>query len=160
MYSSSMPSTSPSNPPGSSHGGAPSTGIGFVPTQFRRRQRLHQPAAIYDATAGLYSHDSSEHQDHPLTEHIFLPSSSFNPTQQSFPPAAPYPSPMSRHNGWVHPNYTQWHPSGSSTDTQAAAAAAASSSTVLPMAHKVWMLECKHCRTFLTNRGMKVRVGR
>ena len=159
MYSSSMPSTSPSTPLGPLPGGTPSTGVGLVPTQTRRRQRLHQPAAIYDATSDLHVHDPSEHQDHFLTEHIYIPSSSIiiNPTQQSFPPAAPYPSPMSRHNGWAHSNYTQWHPSDSSTDAQAAAA---SSSTALSMTHKVWLLECKHCRTFLTNRGMKVRVGR
>jgi hypothetical protein len=154
MYSSSMPSTSPSTPPGPLPDDTPSIDVGFVPvpTQPRRRRPLHQPAAIYDATSGLYSHDTSEH--------IFLPSSSIvmNPTQQSFPPAAPYPSPMSRHNGWAHPSYTQWHPSGSSPDVQAAAAA--SSSTALSTTHKVWLLECKHCRTFLTNRGMKVRVGR
>lgn len=128
--------------------------------QSRRWQRLHQPAAIYDAGSGLYSSDS-EHQDHSLAEHIFLPSSSvvINPIQQSFPPAAPYPSPMSRHSGWAHPNYTQWHPNDSSLDVQAATATA-SYSTALSMAHKVWLLECKHCRTFLTNRGMKVRVGR
>lgn len=144
-----MPSTSPSTPPGPLPDGTSSPDVGFVPAQSRRRQRLHQPAAIYDATFGLYSRDSSEHQDPSLTEHIYLPSSSIV-AQQSFPPAAPYPSPMSRHNGWAHPNYTQWHPSDSSTDAQAAA-----SSTALSMAHKVWLLECKHCRTFLTNRGMK-----
>lgn len=152
MYSTSMPSSSSSTPLGPLPDAAPSTNVGFVPTQSRRRQRLHQPAAIYHATSGLYS---SEHQDHSPAEHIFLPASSIV-IQQSFPPAAPYPSPMSRHNGWAHPNYTQWHSNGS--DAQAAAAAA-SSSAILSMAHKVWLLECKHCRTFLTNRGMKVRVG-
>jgi hypothetical protein len=154
-----MPSTSPSTPAGPLPDGAPSTGVGYVPTQHRRRQRFHQPAAIYDAVSGLYS---SEHQDHSLAEHIFLPSSSvvINPSQQSFPPAAPYPSPMSRHNGWAPPSYAQWHPSDSSLDAQAASAAASSSTTALSIAHKVWLLECKHCRSFLTNRGMKVRVGR
>lgn len=28
-----------------------------------------------------------------------------------------------------------------------------------PIAHKVWILDCKACNTFLTNRGMKVRVS-
>jgi hypothetical protein len=148
-----MPSASSSTPLGPLPDVAPSTGVGFVPTQSRRRQRLYQPAALYHATSGLYS---SEHQDHSPAEHIFLPSSSIviNPIQQSFPPAVPYPSPMSRHNGWADPNYTQWHSSDSAPDAQAAAAAT-SSSTTLSMAHKVWLLECKHCRTFLTNRGMK-----
>ncbi|KAF8265804.1 FAM72 protein-domain-containing protein [Lactarius quietus] len=147
MYSPSMPSTSSSTPPGPLPDGA-TTGVDFAPMQSpgRRRQRLHQPAAIYDAGFGLYS------SEHPLAEHIFLPSSStvINPIQQSFPPAAPYPSPMSRHNGWAHSSYTQWHPSDSSPDAQAAAASSSSA-----LAHKVWLLECKHCRTFLTNRGMK-----
>ncbi len=66
---------------------------------------------------------------------------------------------MSRHNGWAHTSYTQWPPNGFSTDAQAATDAP-SSSTALPIAHKVWLLECKHCRTFLTNRGMKVRITR
>ena len=147
-----MPSTSPSTPAGTLPDGTPTSGVGFVPMQPRRRQRNHQPAAIYDAGSGLYS---SEHQDHSPAEHIFLPSSSvvINPIQPSFPPAAPYPSPMSRHSGWAHPNYTQWHPNDPSLDVQAAAA---SSATALSMAHKVWLLECKHCRIFLTNRGMKV----
>jgi len=62
---------------------------------------------------------------------------------------------MSRNNGWAHPNYALWHPRDSSLDAQVAAASTASSSIALSMAHKVWLLECKHCRNFLTNRGMK-----
>ncbi|KAI9442385.1 hypothetical protein H4582DRAFT_1279052 [Lactarius indigo] len=148
MYSSSIPSTSPSTPPGPLPDGTSSPDVGFVPVQSRRRQRLHQPAAIYDATFDLYSRDSSEHQGPSLTEHIYLPSSSIV-TQQSFQPAAPYPSPMSRHNGWAHPNYTQWHPSGSSTDAQAAAAA--SSSTALSMAHKAVLLLRPHVPLYSTD---------
>ncbi len=29
-----------------------------------------------------------------------------------------------------------------------------------PAAHKVWILDCRSCGTFITNRGMKVRSAR
>src|SRR5712671_5069900 len=114
--------------------------------------RLHQPAAIYDTTSRLSSQASFHHQDYASTDHSFVPPTlTFaRPAQHSIPSTTLYPSPMSRH-AWHYQNHPQWLSPSSPVDTSAPSFAS-------QVAHKVWILECKHCRTFLTNRGMKVRV--
>ena len=145
-----MPSTSPPLP----HHYTPATSSHFsdytpVAAHSWGRFGFHQPqpAAMYDTTSDLHSQ-----QDYPSTDHI-VPFPSFSPVQQAVPPTTRYPSPMSRHPTWSYSGYTQLH----SAHTPVGARA---SSFEPPIAHKVWLLECKHCLTFLTNRGMKVRVVR
>ena len=124
------------------------TRVGTISAHSWGRPRFHQPAALYDPASGLYSHAPFRHQDYVSTDHIFLPSSlSFTGST----PTTQYPSPMSRHSAWGYPNYTQWESASSPVDPHASASA---------VVHKVWLLECKHCLTFLTNRGMKVRHDR
>jgi hypothetical protein len=110
----------------------------------------HHPAAMYDTS------DPHSHQDYASTDHFVLPASftfSSSPAQQVVPPTTRYPSPMSRHPPWAYPSHTQWQSAHSLVDARA-------SSIEPSTAHKVWLLECKHCETFLTNRGMKVRIDR
>ena len=158
-----MPSTTPpifphyTSAAGSSQYVPTTTGIGNTAHSWERyRFHHHQPAAIYDPTSShLYSHASFSLQDYAPTDHI-VPPFSFtfsSPDQQAIPPTTQYPSPMSRHPAWAYPGYPQWQSANSSVDAHA-------SSFTPPIAQKVWLLECKHCRTFLTNRGMKVRVDR
>ncbi|KAH9952971.1 FAM72 protein-domain-containing protein [Russula dissimulans] len=112
--------------------------------------RLHQPAAIYDTTSRLNSHASFRRQDYAsFTDHSFLPPTlTFSrPAQQPIPSTTRYPSPMSRH-ARPYQNYSQWLSPSSPVDPSAPSFAS-------QVGHKVWILECKHCRTFLTNRGMK-----
>jgi hypothetical protein len=148
-----MPSTSSPLP----HHYTPTTGTSshFASTaahswgRFGFHQLEHQPAAMYDTTSDLYSH-----QDYASTDHI-VPPPSFtftSPAQQAVPPTTRYSSPMSR-QPWAYSGYTQLHSAHSRVDTRA-------SSFEPSIAHKVWLLECKHCLTFLTNRGMKVCVVR
>ena len=127
------------------------TRVGTISTHSWGRYRFHQPAAIYDSTSGLYSHASVRQRDYVSTDHIFLPPSltHTSPTQQQSP-SVEYPSPMSRHPAWAYPNYMQWQSANTPVDPYAASS----------VAHKVWLLECKHCRSFLTNRGMKVGIHR
>jgi hypothetical protein len=132
----------------SSHYPSATTRVGTISAHSWGRPRFHQPAAIYDPASGLYSHAPFHHQDYVSTDHIFTPSS------LSFTGSAPttqHPSPMSRHPAWAYPNYTQ----SASVPVDLHPSASAQSVT-----HKVWLLECKHCLTFLTNRGMKVRFDR
>lgn len=119
---------------------------------YRFHQHQHQPAATYDTTSGLYSHASFS-QDYTPTDHIVLPSTSTfsSPAQQAIPR---YPSSMSRHPAWAYPGYTPWQSLGQSADSSADAP---TSFFAPPIVQNVWLIECKHCRTFLTNRGMKVR---
>jgi hypothetical protein len=146
----SMPSTSPPPP----HHYTPNTSSHYAPTAAHSWGRFgfhqHQPAAMYDTTSDLYSH-----QDYASTDHI-VPPPSFafsSPVQQAVPPTTRYSSPMSRHPAWPYSSYTQLQSAHSPVDARA-------SSFQPSIAHKVWLLECKHCLTFLTNRGMKVRVVR
>jgi hypothetical protein len=156
-----MPSTTPpafpryATRPNSSHYAPAITQIGAIATHSLAHLRSHQPAAIYDTTSDL------QHQGHAPTEQ-FLPSSSLafpGPAQQAVLSTALYLSQMSRHPAWVYPNLTlaQWHSSRSPADPHTTAATTFSTQRI---AHKVWLLECKHCHTFLTNRGMKVRSVR
>ncbi|KAI0253322.1 FAM72 protein-domain-containing protein [Lactifluus subvellereus] len=153
-----MPSTTPPNLPhnatsaNSSRYATATPQVGAISTHSWGRHRFHQPAAIYDTIPGV------QYQVHAPTEHPFPPSivALPGPAQQAILSASQYLSPMSQHPNWVYPNYTQWHPTSSSADAHAAATpATATTSSALRIAHKVWLLECKNCRTFLTNRGMK-----
>jgi hypothetical protein len=139
---------------GPSHYAPATVQVGTIPAHSWGLYRFHQhqPAAIYDTTSGFYAHASFSHQDYAPTDHIILPSASTfsSPAQLVIPP---YPSPMSRHPAWAYPGYTEWQSADSSVDAPA-------SSFAPPVAQTVWLLECKNCRTFLTNRGMKVRVDR
>jgi len=143
-----MPSTSPPLP----HHHTPTTSSHYASTAahswgpFGFHQ--HQPAAMYDTTSDLYSH-----QDYDSTDHIIRPPdfTFSSPAQQAVPPTARYPPSMSRHTAWAYSTYTQLHSVRSPVDVRA-------SSFEPSIAHKVWLLECKHCLTFLTNRGMKVRI--
>jgi hypothetical protein len=143
----SMPSTSPPPP----HHYTFATTSQYAATGAHSWGRFgfhqHRPAAMYDTTSDIYSP-----QDYPSTDHIARPPSfTFSsPTQQAAPPSTRYPSPMSRHPAWAY-GYTQLHSVRSPVDARPSAFEP-------PVAHKVWLLECKHCLTFLTNRGMKVRV--
>ena len=142
-----MPSTSSPLP----HHYTLITSSHYSPTTTHSRGRFgfhqHQPAAMYDATSDLYSY-----QDYAITDHIVCPPSfsSSSPAQQAVPPATRY-SPMSRYPAWSYSGNTQLHSAHSPVDAR-------TSSSEPLVAHKVWLLECKHCLTFLTNRGMKVRV--
>jgi hypothetical protein len=157
-----MPSTTPpifphyTTPIAPSHYAPTTARVGIIPSHSwgRSPSHQHQPAAIYDTTPDLYSHDSFSYQDYAPTDHIILPPSSTfsSPAQPAIPPTTRYPSPMSRHPPWAYPGYTQWQ-SANSVDAHA-------SSSAPSIVHNVWLLECRHCRTFLTNRGMKVRVDR
>lgn len=144
-----MPSTSPPLP----HHYTLTTSSHYGPTATHSRGRVgfhqHQPAAMYDTTDDLYSY-----QDYASTEHTVRPPSftSPNSAQQAVPPGTRY-SPMSRYPAWSYSGNTQLHSAHSPVDARA-------SSFEPSVAHKVWLLECKHCLTFLTNRGMKVRVVR
>ncbi|KAI9509152.1 FAM72 protein-domain-containing protein [Russula earlei] len=124
---------------------------GFVPA-YSEGERFHEPAAIYDTTSSLDSHASSRHQNYVPTDRISFPSSLSvtRHSQQPIPRTAPYSSRMSGHPPWGPSNYVQWQ-SASSSSFDANAPSFASSQ----IAHKVWLLVCKHCRSFLTNRGMK-----
>lgn len=104
-----------------------------------------QPAAMYDTASDLYSP-----QVYASTDHIVPPPgyTFSSPAQQAVPPTTRYSSPMSRHPAWAYPSYTQLHSAQSAVDARA-------SSFESSIAHKVWLVECKHCLTFLTNRGMK-----
>jgi len=143
-----MPSTTP---PGFLHY---TTGTNSAPTNTQDGpiparpwgDRLHQPAAIYDA-ASLGSNASFRGQD--STDHSFVPPTlTFaRPAQHPIPSATRYPPPMSRHT-WIYQNYAQWLSPSSPVDANAPSFGSQA-------AHKVWILECKHCQTFLTNRGMK-----
>jgi hypothetical protein len=152
-----MPSITPPNLPhnatsaNSSRYATATTQVGAISTLSWGRFRFHQPAAIYDTITGV------QYQVHAPIEHLFAPSSVAlpGPAQHPVPSPPQYPSPMSQHPNWVSPNHTQWHPTSSPADAHAAA----TTSSALRIAHKVWLLECKHCHTFLTNRGMKVRLG-
>ena len=153
-----MPSTIPPNLPNhafdtnSSHNSPATTRVGTISTHSWGRYRFHQPAAIYDTTSGLYSHAPFRHEDYVATDHIYLPPSltSTSPAQQQSSSAIQYPSPMSWHPARAYPHHTQWQSTNFLADTHA-------STSAPPVAQKVWLLECKHCQTFLTNRGMKVR---
>src|SRR5258708_2086203 len=138
-----MPSTSPPLPP---HYTPATAAYSWGSYRFHQ----HQPAAMYDTTSDPYSH-----QDYASTDHFVLPSSlAFSsPAQHAVPPTTQSPSPMSRHPAWAYPSHTQWQSAHSLVDARA-------SSYEPSTAHKVWLLECKHCETFLTNRGMKVRIDR
>ena len=154
-----MPSTTPPNLPhhafgtNSSHNSPATTRVGTISTHSWGRYGSHQPAAIYDTASGLYSHAPFRHEDYVSTDHIYFPPSltPTSPAQQQSPSAIHYPSPMSWHPARAYPHHTQWQSTSSLADPHA-------STSVPPVAHKVWLLECKHCRTFLTNRGMKVRL--
>lgn len=145
-----MPSASPPLP----HHYTPATSPHYTPTAAHSWGRFgfhqHQPAAMFDTTSDLHPQ-----QDYPSTDHIVRPPGfTFpSPAQQAVPPTTRYPSPMSRHPAWAYSGYTQMHSAYSSADARA-------SSFEPSVAHKVWLLECKHCLTFLTNRGMKVRIVR
>ena len=157
-----MPSTTPPVLPhyttatDSSHYAPATVQVGAIPSHswglYRFHQHQHQPAAIYDPTYGFYSHASLS-QDYAPTDHIVLPSSSAfsSPAQQR------HPSSMSRHPAWAYPGYTPWQSLEQSADSSVDAT---TSSFAPPIVQNVWLIECKHCRTFLTNRGMKVRVDR
>ena len=108
-------------------------------------------------TSNPYSHPVTHP---PMPERIFPPSSlslSF-PAQFPSPAAVHYHHPLSRNSTspqgtWAYPAHTQWV--GSSNIAQV------NVSVNIPppppqVAHKVWLLDCKSCLTFLTNRGMKV----
>lgn len=147
-----MPSTSPPLP----HHYTPTTSSHYASTAAHSWGRFgfhqhHQPAAaMYDTTSDLYSR-----QDYASADHI-VPPPSFtftSPAQQAVPPTTRYSSPMSRHPAWAYSGYTQLHSAHSAVDARA-------SSFEPSIVHKVWLLECKHCLTFLTNRGMKVCVVR
>ena len=155
-----MPSTTPPIHPHyttatSSLSYAPTTtGVGTTAHSWgRHRFHQHHPAAIYDTPSShLYSHASFSLQDYASTDHIAPPFHfTFSSPDQQTTPTAHYPFPMNRHPAWAHPGYEQWPTANSSVDAH-------TSSFAPPIAQKVWLLECKHCRTFLTNRGMKVRV--
>ena len=108
----------------------------------------HQLAAMRDTTSDLYSHQE-------FSDYIAFPPNSFfsSPAQQGILPTTRYPSSMSRHPTWAFPGYAEQQSTHSAVDVRA-------SSFEPSIVHKVWLLECKHCLTFLTNRGMKVRVDR
>ncbi|KAI0000419.1 FAM72 protein-domain-containing protein [Russula vinacea] len=59
---------------------------------------------------------------------------------------------MSRHPARAYPGYTPWQSLEQSADSSVDAT---TSSFAPPIVQNVWLIECKHCRTFLTNRGMK-----
>jgi hypothetical protein len=145
-----MPSASPPLP----HHYTPATSSHYSPNAAHSWGRFsfhqHQPAAMFDTTLDIYSQP-----DYAPTDHIARPPSfTFaSPAQQAVPPTTRYPSPMSRHPAWAYSGYTQLHSAYSPVDARA-------SSFEPSIAHKVWLLECKHCLTFLTNRGMKVRIIR
>lgn len=145
-----MPSTSPPLP----HHYTPATSSHYAPTAAHSWGHFgfhqHQPAAMYDTTSDLYSH-----QDYASTDHIVHPPNfTFtSPAQQVVPPTTRYSSPMSRTPAWTYSGYTQLRSAHSPVDAR-------TSSFEPSTAHKVWLLECKHCLTFLTNRGMKVRIVR
>jgi hypothetical protein len=135
-------STNPSHyTPATSHPGA-------TATHSRERHRFHQfePTAIYDTASDPRYHA------HTPTERPLSPSS-LDSAQQEF---LSLPSSMSRHSTWAYPNHLQWHSSSSPADAHTTTVA----TSTQRIAHQVWLLECKHCRTFLTNRGMKVRLNR
>jgi hypothetical protein len=131
------------------------TRVGTIPAHSWGRYRFHQPAAIYDTTSGLDSdsYASFRHQDYVSADHIvFSPTLTLtSPAQQAILSTTRYPAPMSRHPAWAYPNHTQWQSASSLADAHPTASSPS-------FAHKVWLLECKHCQMFLTNRGMKVRV--
>ena len=156
-----MPSTTPPTDPHyttatSTSSYAPTTtGVGTTAHSGERyRFHQHHPAAIYDTPSShLYSHASFSLQDYASTDHIAPPFRfTFSSPDQQTTSTAHYPFLMNRHPVWAHPGYEQWPTANSSVDAHHA------SSFAPPIAQKVWLLECKHCRTFLTNRGMKVRV--
>jgi len=129
------------------------TRVGTIPAHSWGRYRFHQPAAIYDTTSGLEtdSHASFRHRDYVSADHIiFSPTLTLtSPAQQAILSTTRYPAPMSRHPAWAYPNHTpQWQSASSLSDTYP-------TSSSPSFAHKVWLLECKHCQMFLTNRGMK-----
>ena len=60
----------------------------------------------------------------------------------------PYPDPYHRHQSFMRLAHPAFHPSHAThIPTQQPPA---------PQSHKVWILDCKSCGTFFTNRGMKV----
>lgn len=149
-----MPSTSPPLPHHYTPASATSSHYAATTAhswgRFGFHQQQQQPAAMYDTTSDLYLQ-----QDYASSDHITRPPSfTFSsPVQQTVPPTTRYSSPMSRHPAWAYSGYTQFHSAYSSADAR-------TSSLEPSIAHKVWLLECKHCLTFLTNRGMKVRAVR
>lgn len=120
-----------------------------------RTQDVHPPGVYIPFDVSRNQHSTVMHLTHsPLTSHDYghpathpmrrtsgyaqwlatqFSSAPYH-SSRSLPPASPTPS------GWLphHPTMTRVPPP--------------------PILHKVWILDCQSCGTFLTNRGMKVSI--
>lgn len=92
----------------------------------------------------------------PMPDRVYPPSSLSLSFPAQFPPATVV------HNQFIPPQHHYSAPAGTGTRVGSSAVPQLSVSVnITPpppqVAHKVWILDCKSCGSFLTNRGMKVR---
>ncbi|KAI0063567.1 hypothetical protein BV25DRAFT_1802024 [Artomyces pyxidatus] len=73
------------------------------------------------------------------------------------PPPAAHVVHTSSHRGWAYSVHAQWPPSGEGHTPVPVNAAVSPTPHAQPpqVAHKVWLIDCRSCHKFLTNRGMK-----
>lgn len=125
-----------------------------------------------DTGTGVYQHLTQEdgywnpsHVHHPnrfmdIANNVVPPPSMQPSSQHAYPDR-----PVHLRNGqFMVPSSTMpmmhhhagYHPSLSALTSSQFVRAQAITTLPAPRAHKVWILDCKACGTFLTNRGMKV----
>ncbi|KAA1476801.1 hypothetical protein DENSPDRAFT_884588 [Dentipellis sp. KUC8613] len=128
----------------------------------------HPPAQdpyAHQTMGSVYEHASAQYTHTYMPERVFPPSSLSLTFPSQFPAAPAHYSHASSsrsgtpQDGWAYPAHAQWQPLPAGHSPGVAHVNVSVNVTAPPppppVAHKVWLLDCKNCRTFLTNRGMK-----
>lgn len=88
----------------------------------------------------------------PMPDRVYPPSSLSLSFPAQFPPATVV------HNQFIPPQHHYSAPAGTGSSAVPQLSVSVNITPPPPqVAHKVWILDCKSCGSFLTNRGMKVR---
>lgn len=129
-----------------------------MPSSTHRRTALSD--SFYEHAQSQYQSqyliDSQQHPAQQVAYYPPMPDRAYPPSSLSLSFPAQFPPPAVVHNHYIQPQHHYSAPAG--TGTRAGSSANVNMAPPPPqVAHKVWILDCKSCGSFLTNRGMKVR---